>query len=1293
MGGTPVNTTTSGKVNLFHSFSSFDVGAGTAANFVVDSSVANILARVTSTTPSMISGTIESTLGIDGPASHANLFLINPAGVIFNQGSAVTIGGTFTVSTADSIVMNENSVFAVNPTGTQDSDLTSSTGLTTAPVTSFGFLGHTADTGLISVTGSTLSASEIQLLAAPKSGNPGVTITDSTLTATAGAVGIFAGTPTGANGGKVTYTSGTSLSYNNTSVSNFNFGAANSGVKITTGGGTGSSITSSSAGGSGHVVIRGGTLAIDGGSSITSTNARATTGDGISLDAAQIMLGNATTAGSVISANTNGGKGGAISVNTIAANPGSVSLTAGSQILSSTTGGGDAGDVMVNASTLTAAGSSTTATPLTGNVALNSAGLLALNSTTALTGIYSASDSAGAGMAGAVTVAASGTGAGTVALTQSAGIGSLSAGTGAAASGLVTVSSTGTLSLASGAQIASVTTGSETAASLMVSSSDTTASALSITGATGMKTGIFSQSSSGAFGNAGAVTVNATGTGGTLSLASGGTIGSISNGNGVGNAGAVSVAATGSLTIDGSQITSDTSSSNVTGAALTVSSAALTLTTSSELVTSSSGTGTAGSLTVNSSGLATPAKVTLTSGKITSTGGVSGAAGAVNVYAKATAGTTALTVTSGTEISSGNGQTVTVQTITGDINNGGTISSDTAGAVMLTSAGALTNGGSITAGGVTVTVGSLADTGSITSTSFGGVSVTSTGAAALSAGGTIKSTGGGNVTVLAKNTGANSLNIMGAGSGIFSDDSGPMNVTSMGTLSLSNGAVVSSETDNGNAAGAVTVTAGTLNLNPGTEIISTTTSAGDAGAIVVNDTTLSITGSSTTQSGIFSIADPAASSGNYGSAGTVTINSGTGDVSVTKSAQIASLSLAPDLTAPGSARDVTLNSATVGGSVTLEGDGTAQTIDQSTAVVYSFAANPYASSGNVMINAAQANVTITKGGSVETFTDNASVTAPLAVLLPAVTPGNVTVTAGNLVVNQNSTIQSVIGLDAPADIKSAASTGAVMVTVGKGSSGGKITIGSSTTSGDNADQGGSIRTVANSTNSGFGAGSAGQVTVLFNAAQSANLTEDGSHPTLVDGSFPTPEDPYISSTNLAGLSGGTSPLPIIDSNTPMPPPDTDIMLDGSSLGISIATVAEPVLNSSGSGYIVVITPNAGITEPGNNLFLSFTNFDLKSATETADFNVPATINNILVRVTSGQATTINGDLEATLTGSQTHSSANLFLLNPAGVIFGPHGSVADIYGAFTVVNRQRCSDGRYWQVRCPAVPLSPNRPE
>ena len=90
--------------NLFHHFSQFDLPAEATATFDLgtDEAIANILNRVSGDNPSSIHGMVQ-VLGGDSP----NLFLINPAGIVFGAGATLNIGGDFTATTADNIGFGE----------------------------------------------------------------------------------------------------------------------------------------------------------------------------------------------------------------------------------------------------------------------------------------------------------------------------------------------------------------------------------------------------------------------------------------------------------------------------------------------------------------------------------------------------------------------------------------------------------------------------------------------------------------------------------------------------------------------------------------------------------------------------------------------------------------------------------------------------------------------------------------------------------------------------------------------------------------------------------------------------------------------------------------------------------------------------------------------------------------------------------------------------------------------------------------------------------------------------------
>jgi filamentous hemagglutinin family protein len=79
---------------------------------------------------------------------------------------------------------------------------------------------------------------------------------------------------------------------------------------------------------------------------------------------------------------------------------------------------------------------------------------------------------------------------------------------------------------------------------------------------------------------------------------------------------------------------------------------------------------------------------------------------------------------------------------------------------------------------------------------------------------------------------------------------------------------------------------------------------------------------------------------------------------------------------------------------------------------------------------------------------------------------------------------------------------------------------------------------------------------------------------------------------------------------------------------------------------------------GNNLFHSFSQFNL-NLDESATFSGPENISHIFSRVTGGYPSNINGLIRSTL------PHADFYLINPAGLMFGPQASL-DVQGSFHV---------------------------
>jgi filamentous hemagglutinin family protein len=105
--------------NLFHSFREFNIGENRGAYFFVsDPNIQNILARVTGSNRSDIFGTLGTRQVIDGNLfrSNANLFVMNPNGIIFGENARLDVGASFYGTTANGIQFgNQGNFSATNP--------------------------------------------------------------------------------------------------------------------------------------------------------------------------------------------------------------------------------------------------------------------------------------------------------------------------------------------------------------------------------------------------------------------------------------------------------------------------------------------------------------------------------------------------------------------------------------------------------------------------------------------------------------------------------------------------------------------------------------------------------------------------------------------------------------------------------------------------------------------------------------------------------------------------------------------------------------------------------------------------------------------------------------------------------------------------------------------------------------------------------------------------------------------------------------------------------------------------
>ncbi|PPS45657.1 filamentous hemagglutinin N-terminal domain-containing protein [Chroococcidiopsis sp. TS-821] len=103
--------------NLFHSFQEFNIDAGRGAYFSNPAGIENILSRVTGNNASNILGTL-------GVLGNANLFLMNPNGIIFGENSSLNVAGSFIATTANAIKFGEQGLFNTSSPNVPSSLLT-----------------------------------------------------------------------------------------------------------------------------------------------------------------------------------------------------------------------------------------------------------------------------------------------------------------------------------------------------------------------------------------------------------------------------------------------------------------------------------------------------------------------------------------------------------------------------------------------------------------------------------------------------------------------------------------------------------------------------------------------------------------------------------------------------------------------------------------------------------------------------------------------------------------------------------------------------------------------------------------------------------------------------------------------------------------------------------------------------------------------------------------------------------------------------------------------------------------
>jgi filamentous hemagglutinin family protein len=953
--------------NLFHSFGKFGLDAAEKATFSGPAGTQNVIGRVTGGAQSNIHGTIDSS-----SISGANLYLINPSGIVFGPTATVNVSGSFYASTANYLRMSDGAKFqATNPDAST---------LTMASPAAFGFI--TATPARIAVNGSALAANGSAL-------GPG------TLGLVAGPVSISGPTPTVAPRANLSAPAGT---IHVTAVKGTGEVPINprdtSALTVTSfdrvdvnGGSTLSASAPAGPGSGGSVFIRSGALTIDA-STVAANNAGSGPGGQLVLRGDnQITLSN----NAMVQAVTQGsGSGAEVTISTA-----------------------PSGIVVVDASTVSALTTSSAANAGPGATISITGGQLALHNfanVLAASCITPTCDRAGAttGAGGGVAVSLSGS----LTVDSASSLGTVTRGTGKA--GDVSVIAAGPVTIDRGppraefvplAGIGSFTAGRGDAGDVAVS-----AGALTLTN-NGLVSSI---SAPGAAGKSGDVSVNVSGPLSISGVSSGITATTFTSGKG----GEVKVTA-GSITIG--SITIDSSLAGISSQAapgssgdaggVTVAAGSLKIARSGRITSSTSGRGAGGGVSVSVAG-----ELTI-DGTMTAPGSPTGIISQANQGNTGNAGSISVSAGSVSIINSG-----MISGGTFGLGNGGSVSVNVLGSLTIDGAmtpGSFTGinsqanrGSTGNAGAISIIAGSisLANQGQISGLSFGSGNP---GQITVAAG-----------TMSIVSNGVIGSPVVGSPTSIGSGRGGSVTLTIDGQLTIDGTGgdptfltAITAQSQSSGDAGSVSVKAGALSINHIGQISSSTFAGGKGGTVAVAvDGLLSIDGSGTNPDVVATGIVTDSRAGSSGNAGDVSVKAGA--LSIVNGGSISS-ALRPFMDLPASTGNGGAVAVNVGGLLSLRGSGSRIGTETN--------AGSTGDAGSISVNAGQ--IALANGGGIISTTagtgagGSVMVTTPGALVLDgmgnpntqiaasAIGPqsgrgGIVTVQAGSLTVESGAQIAS-----------------------------------------------------------------------------------------------------------------------------------------------------------------------------------------------------------------------------------------------------------------------------------------------